>query len=214
MRLVERDYAVLRELERWRFALSRQLRLLGGFASQRTCDRRLRLLIDTRYIDRKHVLYGIPALYFATHKGKSLIGTQPKPDKLKVDQIAHDVAVIDTAIYFHLKREVPLAAITTEKELHQKDGFGTRQHRPDFVFVSGAKTHCVEVELTSKSKDRFMKNIRDNFMAYDRQCWIVPRAQVKVRQILEDQTASYPNIEMFSLEGVAEYVKQYQTEVG
>jgi hypothetical protein len=202
LRLVERDLQVLHELDRWRFALSRQLRYLGGFSSQRTCDRRLKLLIEAGYIDRKHVLYGIPSLYFATHKAKVLTGVLPKPDKFKVEQIVHDIAVIDTAIYFHLQREVPLSSITTEKELHQRDGFGTRQHRPDFIFALEDKTHCVEVELTPKAKDRIRKNLQVNFMAYDYQKWVVPQAQVKIMRILEDGSTAYPNIEVLTLEEV------------
>ena len=206
MRLVERDYAVLRELERWRFVLSRQLRLLCGFPSQRTCDRRLKLLIEAGYIDRKHVLYGIPGLYFVTHKGKILIGASPKPDKLKVDQIVHDIAVVDAALYFALNCGVPLSDIVTEKELHQRDGFGTRKHRPDFIFAQEDKSHCVEVELTPKSKDRLIKNIRDNFLVYDYQKWIVPRAQIKIAKILNEQSATYPNIEILALEEVVGHI--------
>jgi hypothetical protein len=208
MRLVERDFVVLRELDRWRFALSRQIRLLGGFPSQRTCDRRLKLLIEAEYIERKHVLYGVPALYFVSHKGKVLISASPKPDKFKVDQIVHDIAVVDAAIFFNLRYGVPLTAITTEKELHQRDGFGTRKHRPDFLFSVNNKTYCVEVELTPKAKDRQFKNLQDGFMNYDGQLWVVPKNQIKIRQLLKEQSNTYPNIEIFMLEDVVDYVKQ------
>jgi hypothetical protein len=206
--------AVLRELGRWRYALSRQVRLLGGFASQRTCDRRLKLLIDGGYIDRKHVLYGVPSLYFVTHKGKILISAAPKPDKFKVDQIVHDIAVVDTALYFYLKHGVPLADITTEKELHQRDGFGGRKHRPDFVFTQDHKIHCVEVELTPKSKERMLKNLQDNFLTYNYQTWVVPEAQVKITKVLEEQATTYPDTEILRFEEVANFVKQHGTQIG
>jgi DNA-binding HxlR family transcriptional regulator len=204
--LTERDYLVLRELGRWRFALSRQIRLLCGFSSQRTCDRRLKLLIEADYINRKHVLYGIPSLYFTTHKGKALVHASLKPDKIKVDQVLHDIAVVDTAIFL-LKHQVSLSAITTEKELHQQDGFGVRKHRPDFLFVLKRKTYCAEVEMALKAREHLLKNIKDNFMAYDYQLWIVPNAQIKITKILEEQHANYPNIHIMSLEEVVGYVK-------
>ena len=171
----------------------------------------MKLLIEAGYIGRKHVLYGIPSLYFVTHKGKILISSSPKPDKLKVDQIVHDIAVVDTAIYFVLKHEATLLAITTEKELHQRDGFGVRRHRPDFLFALEDKTTCVEIELTLKSKERLVKNLKDNFMAYDRQIWVVPRGQIKINKILEEQLIAYPNTEILILEEVTDYVKQAKT---
>jgi DNA-binding HxlR family transcriptional regulator len=210
MRLTERDTAVLRELDRWRFALSRQLRFLSGFPSQRTCDRRLKALIDMGYINRKHVLYGVPSLYFPTHKGKALINTSTKPDKFKLEQIHHDIAVIDAAIYFHLHENVPLLAITTEKELHQRDGFGIRRHQPDFTFGVGGKNTCVEVELTPKSKDRLVVNLQDNFMSYDRQVWVVPKAQGKILRLLDSQSSTFPNMEIVPLEDVTDFVKARQ----
>lgn len=210
MRLVERDLAVLRELDRWRFCLSRHLRFLCEFSSQRTCDRRLRLLIDAGYVDRRHVLYGVPSLYFVTHKGKTLINASLKPDKFKVEQIVHDIAVLDTAIYFQLRQGVALSDVLTEKELHQQDGFGTRQHKPDFVFTQGGQRFAVEVELTPKAKPRLLKNIQENFMTYDGQRWIVPAAQAKITQMLESSAAIYPGIEILQLEEVTEHGKAQQ----
>ncbi len=214
MRLVERDFLVFRELDRWRHTLSRQIHWLVGFSSQRTCDRRLKMLIEAGYIDRKHVLYGVPSLYFVTHAGKSLIHVSAKPDKIKVDQIVHDIAVVDTALYFLLKRGVALADITSEKTLHQQDGFGERRHRPDFIFTDGDQCHSVEVELTPKSKERTLKNIADNFLSYTSQNWVVPKAQVKIIRWLEEQSTTYPNIEILPFEDVAEYIKGYKAGSG
>ena len=206
IRLVDRDYLVLRELDRWRFCLSRHLRFLGGFASQRTCDRRLALLIEAGYIDRRYVLYGTPRLYFATHKGKALINASLKPDRFRVEQIIHDIAVLDTAIYFVLQKAVPLVDIITEKELHRQDGFGGRKHKPDFVFQQEGQRYAVEVELTPKSRQRFINNLRENFLAYDGQRWIVPTAQVRITQLVEENAAIYPNIEIITLEEIKEAI--------
>jgi len=204
---MERDLALLHELDRWRFALSRHLKVLCGFPSQRTCDRRIKALIDSGYIKRKHVLYGVPALYFPSHKGKSLIGASTKPDKFKLDQIHHDIAVLEAAIYFYLKHGVPFTAITTEKELHQRDGFGIRRHQPDFAFTVDGKVSCVEVELTPKSKERLMVNLQDNFMTYDRQIWVVPTPQAKIRRLLAESADTFPNIEVIDFAEIEEIRK-------
>ena len=207
MRLVERDLLVLRELERWRFCLSRHLRFLGGFSSQRTCDRRLSLLIEAGYIDRRFVLYGVPRLYFATHKGKALIYASLKADKFRIERIHHDIAVLDTAIYFMLHKNVAPGDIRTEKEQHQQDGFGGRKHKPDFVFGQEGKRIAVEVELTPKARQRITTTLRENFLDYDGQRWIVPQAQVRINQLTEESAAIYPDIEVLALEEITEFIK-------
>jgi len=210
LRLVERDFLVLRELERWRFCLSRHLRFLGGFSGQRTCDRRLHLLIEAGYIDRRHVLYGVPRLHFVTSRGKGLIHASPKPDKFKVERIHHDIAVLDTAIYFMLRQGVALGDILTEKEQHQQDGFGGRKHKPDFVFEQAGQRFAVEVELTPKAKPRLTQNLRENFTLYDGQRWIVPQTQAVITRIVEHDAKIYPDIEVIPLEKITAFIKSQQ----
>jgi DNA-binding HxlR family transcriptional regulator len=207
---VERDFQVLRELERWRFCLSRHLRFLGGFASQRTCDRRLALLIEAGYIDRRYVLYGVPRLYFATRQGKALIHVSLKPDQFRIEQITHDIAVLDTAIYFMLQKGMALGEVQTEKELHQQDGFGGRKHKPDFVYQQEGRRVAVEVELTPKSGRRLIANLRENFLAYDGQWWVIPGAQPKITQLVAQQAAIYPNLEILPLEEITQFMKSKQ----
>jgi len=210
MRLVERDYLIMREIDRWRFCLSRHIRFLGGFSGQRATDRRLKLLIESGYINRKKIIYGVPYLYYVTYKGKVLNHFPTKQDKIRLEQINHDIAVLDTAIYFLLKENIPLIDITTEKELHSLDGFSIRKHRPDFIFTRDNKKYCVEVELNRKSKERFEKNLQDNFIAYDYQKWVVPHTQIKIIQFLKDNENKYPIINILHLEEVTNFVRQYK----
>lgn len=209
MRLVDRDYLIMREINRWRFCLSRHIRHLGGFTGQRTTDRRLKLLIEAGYIDRKKIIYGVPSLYYLTYRGKILLHLPTKQDKVRLEQVTHDIAVLDTAIYFLLKDGIKLEDIKTEKELHSLDGFSKRKHRPDFVFPKGDKTYCVEVEISLKAKDRLEKNIRDNFIEYDYQKWIVPNTQIKIIHILNKNNNQYPNIHIINLEEVTTYVRKH-----
>ena len=214
MILVERDYLIMREVERFRFVLSRQIKLLAGFEGQRACDRRTKLLIEGGYIDRQKVLYGVPSVYYLTHKGKMLIGANKRQDKIRVEKIGHDIAVLDTVIYFIKAYGVNLENVMTEKQLYSKSGFGTRKHFPDFIFTDKSEKDkdcicCVELELSAKAKAKLEKNVEENYLEYETQYWIVPKAGVKIKQILNDLTEKYTNIKILDLEGVEEYVRKF-----
>jgi hypothetical protein len=207
MILAERDYKIMREIERWRYCLSRHIRILGGFDGQRACDRRLKVLIEAGYIGRKKILYGVPSVYYLTYKGKIIIAASKNQDKIRVEKILHDIAVLDTAIYFTKKHEIDMDEITTEKEFNSKMGFGERKRFPDFVIESGGKKNCVEVELSLKSKARFEKIVEDNYIEYDTQYWIVAKPGIKIKKTLENFGEKIMNIEIIELEGVQECVR-------
>lgn len=44
-------------------------------------------------------------------------------------------------------------------------------------------------------------------MEYDKQIWIVPNNKKKIKDILEESKIMYPNIEIYSLDEVQEYVR-------
>ena len=202
VKIVPRDYEVFREVERWRVVLGRHIAELAGFTGQRACDQRLRKLIEAGYLERKKILYGVPSIYQNTHKAKILASLPARSEKYRVEQIPHDIAVLDTAIYFHRAKGIPWDAIKSEKQLHSMDGFGTRKHRPDFVINVNGKTYCVEVELSLKAKSRLETIIQANFMDYDYQIWIVPDKTCKIFQILEDNRRQYTNMHILELQEV------------
>ncbi|MCL2023316.1 MAG: hypothetical protein FWG82_02980 [Oscillospiraceae bacterium] len=202
IKLTERDEKIIRELDRWRVVQGKHIRHLAGFSGQRACDRRLRKLIEVGYIKREKILYGVAGLYSNTGKAKLIAEGINTSQKIRVEQIQHDIAVLDTAIYFNQVQKIPFKDMKTEIELHRLDGFGNRKHRPDFVINKGAKTICVEVELSQKSKDRFLANIQDNFLAYDTQVWVVLDTDNKIADILRDNIIQYPNIKIITLQEV------------
>jgi len=199
--IVSRDKKIIREIDRWRICQGRHIRELAGFSGQRACDRRLRKLIEAGYIKREKILYGVAGIYRNTIKATRIIEEKlPSVNsKIRVEQIMHDITVVDTAIYFNKVKEIGFDNITTDVELHRNDGFGGRKHRPDFVFTKDGKTTCVEVELSLKSKNRFENIIKDNFLAYDKQIWIVPKFESKISKVLNDNITAYPNIEILEL---------------
>ncbi len=204
-KLIERDFNVFREVNRWRVTLSRHLKTLAGFSSQRTCDRRLKTLIEAGFLRRQKYIYGVPYLYFPERKAQVLIHASTHEPKIRIEQIVHDIAVLDTAIFVHNEKAVPFSDMQTEKELHGIDGFSNRRHRPDFVYEQGGQSICVEVELSLKAKTRLEKNIKENFTNYDSQLWIVPNMHSKISAILEEQSRIYPDIQIIELEGVKKH---------
>ncbi|MDE5984353.1 MAG: replication-relaxation family protein [Eubacterium sp.] len=201
-RFVERDYKILREIDRWRVITGRQIAELTGFTGQRACDRRLQKLIQAKYITRQKYLYGFPSIYSLTNAGKIIIQAPKATQQIRLEQIIHDSYVTDTAIYISRKFDIPFSDITTEKELHRQDGFSNRKHRPDFVYLHNGKTICVEVELTMKAKNRFEKNITSNFENYDGQLWIVPDMKCNIAKVLIEHQDIYPDISIMPLDEV------------
>jgi len=125
-----------------------------------------------------------------------------RSEKIRVEQIPHDIAVLDTAIYFHRVKGIPFEDMITEKQLHSLDGFGVRKHHPDFIFNREGKSYCVEVELSLKAKSRMEANIQANFMEYDHQIWIVPDKACKIYQTLKGNQSQYTNIYILGLQEV------------
>lgn len=200
IRIVDRDRLIIREIDRWRVCLGRHIKELAGFTGQRACDRRLRKLINAGYIKKKRILYGISAIYQATNKARLIVDVNPS-GLVRLEHIKHDITVTDTAIHF-IRSGVPLSAITTEKQLHMMDGFSQRKHRPDFLFTHEGKTACVEVELSLKDRNRFERIMKDNFINYDRQIWVVQDLRSKIARILKENRPKYPNIELLKLSEV------------
>lgn len=201
-RFVDRDYHILREIDRWRVITGKQICKVTGFSGQRACDRRLKKLIEAEYIRRNKYLYGFPGIYSLTNTGKKLIQAPSSTTKIRVEQIIHDSYVTDTAIYIFGKYQIPFEDITTEKQLHRLDGFSNRKHRPDFIFSKDEKVSCVEVELTMKAKVRFEKNIKSNFENYDSQIWVVPDLKSSIAKTLIENQSIYPDILILSLDEV------------
>ena len=201
---MERDKKIIREIDRWRVCQGRHIRELAGFSGQKACDRRLRKLIEAGYIRREKILYGVAGLYSNTAKAGRIVGGLNVNRKIRVEQIVHDIAVLDTAIFFKQKYGVAFDKIQSEIQLHRLDGFSVRKHRPDFIFKKDGKTISVEMELSLKSKERFESHIENNFKAYDMQIWIVPSLDSKIAKILEKNKAVYPNIRLLELGEIQE----------
>ena len=210
--VLDRDRKIIKEIDRWRVCQGRHIKELAGFDGQRACDRRLRKLVQAGYISREKILYGVAGIYRITSKGAKLEGLGNAKGKIRIEQIKHDIAVLDTAIYLNKERAVAYSEITTELELHRIDGFGNRKHRPDLVYKKDGKLICVEIELALKSKNRFENIISTNFIDYDRQIWIVPDKASKIAKTLEKNKDKYhiEILELSQIQGKTEDTENYE----
>jgi len=208
--ILPRDRTIIREIDRWRICQGRHIIDLVGFTGERACNKRLQKLVQAGYITREKILYGVAGILRVTTKGRKLEGLPIRKNKIRIEQIRHDIAVLDTAIYFNKVFGIAYLDMRTELELHRADGFGVRKHRPDFIFKMNEKTTCVEIELTLKSKSRFEKNISTNFMDYDKQIWIVPDLECKIAKILRNSQQMYTDIEIIELNQIQQAHKNQE----
>jgi len=197
MIITDRDMEILRLVYRFKFCLGRHIKTLVEFTGARASDRRLKALVEAGYLARRKYLYGVPYLYTVAHKGRILIGANKRENKIRLEQITHDIYVLDSVIFFKEKYSLKLSDIESERELHIKGGFGARRHQPDFVFTYEGKRNAVEVELTPKAKANLEKNVRDNYLNYDNQIWITD--DTKVLSMLQNLANDYSNIEIIRL---------------
>ena len=207
--LSTRDKELLLIVWKWRYLLARHIQVLAGFPSLRTTDRRLKVLIDHKYLKRQKYLYGIPYLYTITHKGRILLGVNKRADTIRLDRIAHDCLVLDTVIFLLKRYNIDWKDILSEKELHIQDGYSARRHRPDFLIKKGGQTIAVEIELSLKERSRLEKNVRENYLNYDSQIWIVNFEDLRVYRAVNTIKEEYTNMFMINRKEVEEYARKY-----
>lgn len=204
IQITDRDLAILHLVHKFRFCLGRHIKVLAHFQGARATDRRLKLLVENNFLERKKYLYGVPYLYTLTHKSKLYIGENKRKEKLRIDRIAHDISVLEVVIFYIKKYGITLNEILTEKDLRSKAGFGVRKHYPDFVATIGEEKHAVEIEINAKSKERLRGNIGENYLNYDYQIWFTDNA--KVKRDLQEFQKEYPNLQIYNLSEVKQYV--------
>lgn len=89
-RLTKRDYLIFNEINRWRVITGKQICIVASFSSPRTCDRRLKKLIEAKFLTRQKIIYGIPNIYSLTHWAKILKWTYTVFYTPLVDKNAED----------------------------------------------------------------------------------------------------------------------------
>jgi hypothetical protein len=197
MVLNDRDMLILQNIARWRIVLGRHLKELSGFSGERACERRLKLLFDNKLIERQKYLYGVSYVYSLTHKSRVLLGLNPNKTRVRLDEMRHDILVLDTVIKLMETLGLKTTDFKSEKEMQTEKGFGSREHRPDFIYIQNDKKIACEIETSVKAKSKLEKNVMDNFLYYARQIWFLEReGDKKIAMNLEALQTSYPNLEI------------------
>lgn len=200
LKLVNRDLKILKEVERWRFSLSRQIFEFTAFSSKSSFYRRLKLLVDHGYLVKKRYLYGIPAIYTVTSLAYKVLGMSTKNNKVSVGVIEHELAVVDS--YLYLKNEYQLNSNDFKSERELRLEFVPAKHYPDIVFSKEKENYCVEVEFSLKSKTLLERNIKENYLNYEKQIWVIKSEHHRLNKLLTDFKDEYPNISIISWEAI------------
>lgn len=207
IKLVPRDYLIVSTINKWRFCLSRQIKELVGFGTQSACNRRLKKLCEMGLIERKHILYGIPRLYFITPKAKEIFNLEfISKNNVRIDKILHDILLIDTVIYFIKNKKIDLTYLKSERELRHTAGFSNSKHYPDFLFQYNSKNYCVEIELSVKNFTYLTKNVSENYKNYDGQIWIIDFGKLKLIDNLNKLKKDF-DIYIIDSEVIKNYIK-------
>ncbi len=200
--LTDRDKFIITEISRFRGCLGKQIIKIANFTSRRSCDQRLKKLIDNGYIERKRYVYGIAGVYRITNKAKSEIGVDLPVSNIRLEQLEHDLLVVDVYLFLKDRLNLTPADFTTEKELRHIQGFNTRTHAPDLIYKYKNKVFCVEVELSLKAKSRLEKNINNNYVTYNGQKWFIRHTNNRLYTWLREFSLIYSDIEIISIEVV------------
>lgn len=205
MRLMERDFLILKTIARFRLMTGRHIKELSGFEGVTACNRRLKILTDNKFIKRRKILYGFPYLYTLTHKSRMLLNLGKREERVRLDLLRHDILVIDVLIFLMKQKNIKLDDIVTEKELHKIDGFSTRSHKPDLIFsLSKDQKIAVEVELSLKALTRLKNIVKQNFLDYYMQLYFIEGSNTKLLKILQGLKEQYPNIHILNLDEIKE----------
>jgi len=205
MILTERDKSIIQEIARWRGVLGRHVKAIGKFQGTRATDRRLKKLVDEKLLTRKKYVYGLAGIYQVTRKAQQMFGLDNYLGTIRLDQAVHDMAVVDTYLYFRSKYNLSEKDVISEKEIRHEQGFITRGHAPDFLYKKDGELHCVEVELSQKAKERLEKNVADNYVKYTSQIWVIPSSNKRVKIWIEEFATRYPNIEIIDMGVIDEF---------
>lgn len=206
--MTQRDRKILLESIRWKFLLARHIKYIGGFKSDNALYRRLRILIDARYLKRSYLLYGMPAIYTTTSRGKKMaeLETRLTPvSNISPVSVRHDVCVVDTAICLAQLLKVSFSEMQTEREIRKKQGNNLPEHVPDIVIPT--QGICVEVELTQKADNRLEKIMSDEYRKYDRVIYVIPNASGQLYRKIKNIANNYPAVEIMELEVIEKYAK-------
>jgi hypothetical protein len=165
-RITERDRDIITLINKFGFMTADRLGKIYSISQSRV-HRRLKILCDKNLLRHNRLLSAYPGAYWPTKDGKELSGSFLTPIHApRLATFEHDLKVID--VYIDIKekygdsvnwltsREILSRRITEARST--REAFQALKSKiPDAILVRGDKKFAVEIELSTKSRQRLRK---------------------------------------------------------
>lgn len=145
--VTQRDHEWLRWIGRWRAVTAEQVarRFVPELTSGvKVVERRLRVWRELGLVESRRILAGTPAVHTLRGPGMALVGLGGPIRHPIVGQLAHDLAVVDLALW--LQRD-PGVRIITEREIRAADGPSEQSPRLAVLATEGSGRQLVFPDL-------------------------------------------------------------------
>jgi len=207
VRITERDIDIIRWIDSFGYVTAEQVFREFGFSPKRGY-RRLRLLVEEKYLLHRRIFFGRPGIYQAGGQGLALIADDPEcvPGlaPVRAATMEHNLLLVDLAQLLVRKTG---GAWKTDRQIRREKGFdlraAVRPHVPDGILtLPGGKTIAVELELTAKGTQRLEKILKGYARAAEyREVWYFVRRPALAQKIGE-LTRKMPFVKTYLLEEV------------
>lgn len=168
--------------------------------SRETAYARLRKLVARNYLLHERLLQNKPGHYRVTKEGAEFNPLGLKPIRhISLGKYQHTKIIVDLSLKLAEKYQ---AQFITERELRLDmacDGVGFRGHLCDGVLNFYGKRIAIEVELTTKGRDRLRKIIKHycTDFSFDEVWYFCGNSEVK--NLIESQSQGYDFVKTFLL---------------
>lgn len=203
MLLTKRDMKLIEMISELGYVDLGFVKDLWGIA-ERTAYQRMRHLIEGNYVLREKVLFNSPGIYRVTPKGAE-IEKNPLPALRKLSSVSYRHNILVARLSVKLIRQFGGRFISERRLRHEHQNAKADTHYSDGALELPDKVVAIEVELTSKSKRRLEKIIKQyqkNF-AYQEVWYFYGKNEVKKKLEKVFQGASF--IKLFDLREFIEY---------
>ena len=169
--------------------------------------RRLRLLVEDGYLQRKRFGFNEPQMHWLTKKGWALSGDDLAPPK-RINRLTyvHDRALIDIALSVEARTGGvfwPQRRLKADKTGRQGGGW-PRGYTPNgLLYIEGKKPIAVELEISVKKRSRLADVVAGYAADKDLEdVWFFVTKN-EVRRLIERVTDAYSGFQIISWEGAA-----------
>ena len=185
MRFTERDERLLRWINGHGFVTLRQVaRWLG--TNYQTAQRRVRLLYDQGYLDRRWLVHGDRA-HWLTPSGRAVCcDSLPVPKHIRLGSYRHDWLLVDLALTLIAEAGGHFTPERRLRQMQEMDQVGKRSHVADgwLQLDDQTKPIAIELELSAKGSRRLERILRGYMTNLDiAEVWYFVECEAVRRQL-------------------------------